>query len=253
MSEDPITTPFLATAALFAFLLRDKIFNGESARRWTFAVFLMVGALSAIISGFGFNLALVRYYPLLPYLAYLAIAAAFAFGYRNGRPRMAIIGALAVVVANVAAEDFSNYNEYEEARELARIAFTSEEPIYTDPLNASRARFQMRLMGAARGTASQRIRHETPLPPGSLLFKTYRIAMRGENWCVIERKNVRPMNWTHAGLRAMRADDLFGAKVRRIIAKPEPVELVRLLPQRAKVDPYSGRACIEIGADGEAK
>lgn len=247
MSEDPIATPFIALAAACVFFFRKRILNGAwSARRRIYLVFATAAAVSVFVSGYGFNLALVRYYPLLPYLAFMTIGITLAIAWREIGRSVAVLLALLVVFVSLAAEDFSNYHEYEEARALARIAIRTDEPIYTDPLNASRARYQMLLMGASREKVRQSIRHESRIPTGSLLFKTYLVRNKQESWCVLESANVRPMNWTHAAIRMSGADSALGSKVRRIVARPAPVALVRVLPRPAESDPYSGRACLPL-------
>lgn len=241
---DPITTPLsIAGAAAAAFLLRQKT-RKLAASQSIFVSFAVISAVAVVISAYGFDLATPRYYPIFPYFICLVLGVAIvAIGQRYGR--WASASALALVAfLNAAGEDFSNYNEYAEARLLAQYARMSDGPIYTDPLTASRARYLMRLSGTDRDRIAETIRSDRIYPTGVLFYKTNQRADHPGFWCVLERSDVRPLNWTHAIMRYFGVEKILGSSVERIVVRPEPVEFVRVLRQEAAIDPYSGEACL---------
>ncbi|MEK7266447.1 MAG: glycosyltransferase family 39 protein [Pseudomonadota bacterium] len=244
LSTDPATTPVFLIAVASAALLARGWRRVLVAKRSTLAIFAVISAVAAIISAYAFDLALPRYYPILPYFICLLLSVAIvALGQRFGKPVAVLVVTLAMF-ANAAGDDFGNYNEYAEARALARYALTSDEPIYTDPLTASRTRYLLRLADVPRERISALIRSEEDYPIGALYFKASPVSARLGFWCAIERLEVRPDNWTHSAIRFLKIDEALGGSIARIAAKPSPVEFVRVLPQAGADDPKSGKACL---------
>jgi hypothetical protein len=243
--DDPITTPLLFLAIGVAAWFRVKLVRGSDARRDVFLVFGVISVVTAIIAAYAFDFAKPRYFPVLHYTAVMLLAFACAMIARSRGMGLASAFAALVVFLNVAGEDFSNYNEYAEARRLAEIALTADEKIFTDPLTASRARHYLRLFGATEAETSAKIRHED-VPAGSLFYKAYSSGPRPHGVaCTVSREaGVRPYSWTHAFIRWTNADDVLGAKIKEIVWKPRPVELVRVLAEPSESDPVSGRACL---------
>ncbi len=239
----PVTTPFLALSIIAALFGWRKAFE-PIARKQTFLVFCAAATVAVPICAYVFNLALPRYYSILTYALFLILAFAVADLARKHAARAIAFAAL-VTFLNAAAADFSRYGEYAEPRHLAKIAARSAERIETDPLTASRARYQLVLQGWDLNDASARIgMSETP-SVGALYFVSHRIARRNSNWCSIEISDVRPFNWTHYLIRKTGVDRFAGSKIRSIVAKPAPVELVRVLDRPAGVDPETGKPCMK--------
>jgi 4-amino-4-deoxy-L-arabinose transferase-like glycosyltransferase len=238
------TTPFLVLAAFAALLLRGRLAPEAPSAKRTLLLFGLMAVGSMAVTGIIFNLAFPRYYPVLTYFLLLILALATASFWRSyGRIAGGALGAI-VVAANLAAADFSRYGEYAEARFLANVAATSEEPIYTDPLTASRGRYLLRLAGFEGLEASRRVRQDDAVPVGGLFFRGSPAARVKPDWCVIEANEVRRNNWTHALIRESGLDHVLGAKIRSIVKKPLPVELIRIVEPGASIDPRSGNPCL---------
>lgn len=243
LASDPISTPLTAFAIGLGLLLPWRRMVRARRSRETIKTFAVVAAISAVISSYAFDLALPRYYPVFPYFVLLVIGVgAVALKRRYGaRAIMALF--LVLILLNVAAEDFSNYNEYTEPRYLAERVMEDELAVYTDPLTASRTRHLLRLGGMAPHIVSHRVRSLEEVPVGALFFKAHPTVVRERNWCIMSESTVRPTNWTHSLIRNTGADRLLGAKVARIVAKPEPVQMIRVLPPGPQIDPYKNQDC----------
>lgn len=245
---DPITTPLLFASIIAMIAMMRRGVMDSAGRRQAFVSFAVISAVAAIISAYGFDLATPRYYPVLPYFVVLILGVAVvAIGRRYSR--WASAGSVAMIaVLNAAGEDFGSYNEYAEARLLVGYAKASDEPIYTDPLTASRARYLLRLSEVSRERIAEIVRSDRTYPSGVLFYKASPTEGRSASWCALERKDVRPLNWTHAIIRSFGLDKALGNSVERIVARPQPVELVRVLREDAAIDPYSGKPCLNAPA-----
>jgi 4-amino-4-deoxy-L-arabinose transferase-like glycosyltransferase len=239
----PTTTPFLLLAALAAWRPGWRVALQPPSRRFAFWLFGLLSLVAVPVSAFIFNLAFPRYYPILTYFLFLAIGLAAAEIWRRWGPAAGAGCALLVVGLNAAAADFSRYNEYYEARYLAELA-QQRAPIETDPLTASRARYQLWLRGVPISEASRRIIGASEPSLGGLYFKSHASPPWDPRWCALEFADVRPLNWTHALLRKTGLDKLSGSKIRSTVAKPSPVALVRPLPTPAETDPITGAPCL---------
>ncbi len=242
--DDPITTPLLLLGVAAAVWLGKGLVAGQAKRRDAFVVFGVVSVISAVISSYVFDFAKPRYFPVLHYTVVLVLACATVGIARRFNAALAAGFAGLVLFLNVAGEDFSNYNEFAEARLLGKIAEASSEPIFVDPMTASRARHYLRLLGETRDGVSAKIRHGDA-PPGALFYKAYSYGQRrSANWCVIERRDdVRPESWTHALIRWSGADRVLGERIRNIVSPPPPVEIIRVLDAPGSIDPATGAAC----------
>ena len=241
---DPITTPIMVLAAIVAILLPPSIFIQPPARRIVIISFGFASIAAVIVSAYGFDLALPRYYPILPYSACLLLGVNLAAVARiRGRWPAWFLLAL-IVLLNAAGEDFNSYNEYNESRRLAELAWKIEEPIYTDPLTASRTRHLLRLARMPQVEIAERIKSEEVIPGEALFFKAEATKIRGEDWCVLLRDDVRPVNWTHALIRRLGVAPLMGKKVEEIVSRPQPVELVRVLPETSAAAPVASEKCL---------
>jgi hypothetical protein len=245
-STDPITTPLFALAIISVLAFRWRITEGGKEKRRVLLTFGFIAAMSAVVSAYGFDLALPRYYPIFPYLVVLVLGAAVVATHRKFG-RWAAIAFLALILGlNVVSEDFSSYEEYQEPRYLARMSLTLPEPIYTDRMTASRARYQLRLMGMPPEEISPRFKSANLLPVGVLFFKAYPTVNVDKNWCALDIADVRPVNLTHYAIRESGLAQFLGAKMQRIVARPAPVMLVRVLEAPASSDPVSGRPCLAV-------
>ena len=240
----PVTTPFLALAALAIWGLRRPAFLSTPTQRRSFIVFGVMSAIAIPICAYAFNLSFPRYYPILTYTAFLALGLAAAEIWRRHGRAAGVGFALLITLANAAAADFSRYYEYAEARYLADFAQSAETPIETDPLTASRVRHQLILRGIPVAEASRRVIATKAPPVGALFFKSHMTPRRKENWCAIVVADVRPTNWTHALIRVTGLNRIAGAKVREVTAKPRPVEIIRVLDRPALTDPATGQPCL---------
>lgn len=241
----PTATPFLAMALIGAMMTGWRRLGSNPERRRALVTFCTASAIAIPICAYGFNLALPRYYPILTYAAYLVLAAAVGELLRRRRGVLAASIAAVIVFVNAAAADFSRYGEYAEARYLAVLAAKSPAPIATDPLTASRARYLMLLDGYSFDEASKKIGTTTSPTPDALYFKSHLTVRRRETWCTLLSADVRKPNWSHALIRAMKLDQIAGEKLHSIVARPRPVELVRVLDRRSDVDPETGAACLQ--------
>ncbi|MFN0025342.1 MAG: ArnT family glycosyltransferase [Parvularculaceae bacterium] len=244
----PMTTPLLALAGVaIAYLARTKAlraYPGLAALKIVAAAALF----SAIIVPLAFNLSLPRYYPLLTYGCILVIAVAVAVLWSRGRPRAAIAAGLGVIAVNAAIADFISYDEYAEARGLARIAAAFPEPVSADPQTAHRARYQLRLKGLSGAEASAKIINARAPEPGALFLMSSQARRNNpaydRRWCVIEALAPRRTGWTHALIRQTGLARLLGRQMEDIVAPPAPILLIRMLERPAQQDPASGRACL---------
>lgn len=246
VSTDPITTPLFALAIISGLVFGRQLTTGWPVKRRVLFTFGFIAIVSAAVSAFGFDLALPRYYPVLPYLIVLVLGAAVVAAYRKFGQWAAIAFLALILGVNVVTEDFSSYEEYQEARYLARMSENVKETVYTDPQTASRARYQLRLKGVAPAAISPRFKSAKPVPAGVLFYKSYRVFDIDPNWCALEITNVRPFNLTHYAIRESGLAKFLGAKVQRIVARPAPVMLVRVLDAPASVDPVTRRPCLAI-------
>lgn len=240
----PVTTPFLALAALGFWRLRPPAFLSSSPQRQSFIVFGAMSAVAIPVCAYAFNLSFPRYYPILTYAAFLVLGLAAAEIWRRYGRAAGAGFALLVVIANAAAADFSRYYEYSESRFLADYAEESALPIETDPLTANRTRHLLILRGIPVAEASRRIVSTNAPAAGALFFKSHMTRRRKDTWCAIVVADVRPTNWTHALIRLAGIDDLAGAKIKSVTAKPLPVEVVRVLDRPSAMDPATGRPCL---------
>jgi len=253
LATDPVTTPLYLMALAGAAMLWRGVIRLKPLSMRVFICFAIISAVAALISAYAFDLALPRYYPILPYFICVFLGAVIvALGKKYGVAASAF-AILLMAALNAAGDDFGNYNEYAEARALARYAATSSEPIYADPLTASRTRYLMRLSDTPREAISKTIRSDREYPAGVLLFRASPELPQSGFWCSIERLDVRPANWTHSLMRTTGLDKVFGGSIDRITDRPRPVELVRVLPAPADFDPVSGKPCLtaEPGAKAE--
>lgn len=239
----PNTTPFLILASFAALRPGWRAAIETLSRRRTLLVFCAMSAAAIPICAYAFNLSLPRYYPILTYAIFLFLAVmTTATARRYGAP-VAAAFAVVITLLNAAAADFSRYQEYSEARFLAEATARYDEPIESDPLTASRARYQLVLRGVSLGEASKRI-HMTRTPTiGALYYKSEMVRRSPANWCRIEIVDIRPRNWTHALIRGSGLDRIAGAKIGSIVARPAPVEIVRVLAGPSEVDPVTGAPC----------
>lgn len=241
---DPITTPVIVLTAILSVIGGiQRLAEVESKKRALLA-FAVASVISMLVSAYVFNLALPRYYPALVYFFALLGAAAIATLWRRGSKAMAVLSLAAILSLNVVGEEFSNYNEYTEARQLVRIVEQLQEPVFTDPLSGSRARHLLRMSKMPDEEIARRVRSGEPAPPGVLFFKAFSVKEPPAYLCVIERKSVRPHNWAHAFLRDTGIADRAGNQIRAITAAPRPVEFGRVVSGPAKIDPVSGKPCI---------
>ena len=91
---------------------------------------------------------------------------------------------------------------------------------------------------------AERIKSEEVIPGEALFFKAEATKIRGEDWCVLLRDDVRPVNWTHALIRRLGVAPLMGKKVEEIVSRPQPVELVRVLPETSAAAPVASEKCL---------
>ncbi len=231
---ETIFTPTLILTALLAVYVGTKAIIQRSAARLVLLVFGVASVTSLLVSAYIFDLALPRYYPIFPYSVILL--AALAIARIRATAGIAWAGAaVAVIVAiNVLGFQFSNYNEYAEARRFARLVANSDEAVYSDPLTASRARHYLLLSGLSRDEISVRVRSIEP-PPGALYFRAYS-AKKRYPLCVLGREDARPPNWLHEFLRENGLDRRLGARIRSIVKKPSPVEWGRVIDERSPID-----------------
>ncbi|OFX05028.1 MAG: hypothetical protein A3E78_00845 [Alphaproteobacteria bacterium RIFCSPHIGHO2_12_FULL_63_12] len=244
LSTDPLTTPTVLIAAVAAATLGQRWLRARFAHRSVLSLFAAFSAIAAVTSAYAFDLATPRYYPILPYFVCLFLGVAIVgIGKKFGTPAAISIGVMAAL-ANAAGDDFGNYNEYAEARTLARYVQANDEPVFTDPLTASRTRNLLRLSGLSGDRISTLIRSDKTYPAGVLLYKAAPSSTQLGYWCSIARLDVRTDSWTHAIIRFFNIDNTIGGSLESIAAKPEPVEFIRVLPRAADHDPISGRECL---------
>ncbi len=239
-----MTTPFLLLAALAAWRPGWRTVLAPPSRRQTFILFGWMAFLSVPICGYIFNLALPRYYPVLAYATLLALALACVELWRRHGAAPAAALAVIVLFANVALADFVKYREYSEARFLADYAMKSAEPIETDPLTANRTRHQLMLRGVPSDEASRRIPIRLAPTPGALFFKSHMTQRQPPTWCALVIADVRPVIWTHALIRHAGVDRIAGGKLRATVARPQPVQIVRVLEEEVATDPATGAPCL---------
>lgn len=244
----PVTTPFLLVSGAGALYFRRLFAAASAPVARAFLVFAALSAAAFLFSAYGFGLTMPRYYAVLTYFVFLLLGWIAAVIWREwGRLKSAIFVAL-VVILNAAAADFSRYNEYDEARYLARIALNSSESISTDAATGVRARYQLVFLGMDRETAFKRIVSNAAPEEGVLFFKGYPTRRIADNWCVLLTAEPRRPNVTHAIIRASGAEKIVGAKIGSVTAKPAPVVLARVLSQPADKDPVSGKTCLKVFA-----
>lgn len=244
LATDPVTTPFFLMALAGSAMLWRGLIKLKPLSAQVFFNFAIISAVAALISAYAFDLALPRYYPIFPYFIFVFLGATIvAIGKKYGVVASALCLVLTAAL-NAAGDDFGNYNEYAEARALARYATISSEPIFTDPLTASRTRYLLRLSDTPRDEISMKIRSDREYPTGVLLYSASPELPQTGFWCPIGRMDVRPHNWTHSFIRAIGINKVFGGSIDRITQRPRPVELIRVLPAPAQFDPASGKPCL---------
>ncbi|MFN3959665.1 MAG: glycosyltransferase family 39 protein [Parvularculaceae bacterium] len=248
MATTPATTPMLLMAAGALYYLRQAQIRLAPLAISALRVFGAAAGVSAILTPLAFNLAWTRYYPMLTYAAFLVVAVAIASLWTSSRKRAAAGAVFAVLAVNIAAADFTRDGDYAEARALARMAMTSHEAIYADPLTVSRARYQLRLKGWSMAAASEKVRNVRDATAGSLVFGTERTEAPAGPSCTTAKLTLRKTGWTHALLRETGISRLLGARAEAIAARPRPVRVMRLLDSPATADPESGAPCINRGS-----
>ena len=230
--KDTLTSPLVLPNLIFAgagfLILRKDLRQLLSERgRYALSVLIVAALTAAIISSYGFSLTMPRYYPAFAYalFVFLGVLAAALWRRRGVRPASAILSMVAI--ANVFAADFSRYNEYDEARALAKIAAAIDEPVMTDPMTAFRARYLLTFEGLSREEAFARVTPTKYPTPGGLFFKSYAREIDG-SWCVVKTEKSRRDNWAHALVRAVGLDRLIGGHFAATVKKPDDVALVRV-------------------------
>ncbi len=246
VSTDPITTPLFGLAIISSLVFGKQLTAGWPMKRRVLFTFGFIAVVSAAVSAFGFDLALPRYYPIFPYLIALILGSAVVAAHRKFGQWAAIAFLALILGLNVVTEDFSSYEEYQEARYLARLSENIGETVYTDRQTASRARYQLRLKGVAPAAISPRFKSAKSVPAGVLFYKSYRTPDIDPTWCALDIADVRPVNLTHYAIRESGLAKYLGAKVQRIVARPAPVMLVRVLDAPASIDPVTGRPCLGL-------
>lgn len=239
--SDPLTTPVLALSIGLALIgKRIGMFENQPVSKSLFA-FGVIAMVCVPIAAIGFNLALPRYYPIFPY--FIALVSAFSiaalvrrYGVGAGGVAVAVI-----ILTNVAVEEFTSYKEYSEARILLRHVEESNEPIFTDPLTASRVRHLLLMKGMERSEISSRVRSTRNAPAGVLFYEANPLNRIEAFGCVIASEAPPRGNWMHWLLRRTGLGEKLGTKVRRIVQEPKPVELVRVAPPGSELNCRSAR------------
>ncbi|MEZ5922726.1 MAG: glycosyltransferase family 39 protein [Parvularculaceae bacterium] len=224
----PNSVPFAAIAAAGAFYFRRDISKWPHALKRTLIVFAVSGAVTAAISSYAFNLSMPRYYPLLTYFIFIVLGALCAEIYARFGRLAGWAFALLVIAGNIAAADFSRYNEYAEARLLANLAMKSDETIYTDGATALRARYEMIFLGADRNSAASKIVSVPQPEEGVLYYRTWENRAKNTSGCVLLAERPRAPNWTHWLLRVTGFSSIVGGDIKRVTEPPVPVELIRI-------------------------
>lgn len=224
----PLVVPNIAFAAIgYAAFHRDLDKALSEKVRYALFVFLVVSAIGALISSYGFYLTMPRYYPILCYSLFLLMAVFATICLRKYDDRVGAVILAVIVLANVFAADFSRYNDYDEARTLVRIALEGDEPIKTDPMTAFRARYLLAFNGMDRTQAFERIAPTRAPAAGDLYFKGSAHSLE-RGWCVIETVKARRSNWTHWLIRSAHLDRLVGEHIAETVKAPHDVALVRV-------------------------
>ncbi len=243
--SSPVTTPFLLMGIAGALFFRQTLAAAPHSSRRAFFVFAALSVAAFLFSSYGFGLTMPRYYAVLTYFVFLVLGwSAAAIWKRFGKAKAAAFASLAVVL-NAAAADFSRYNEYDEARYLARFALKSPEPIATDVVTSVRARYQLAFLGVDRESAFLKILPTKTPAENQLFFKGYSTRRINDAWCILAMAEPRKTNVTHALIRAIGADRPGGSKIRSVTAKPAPVYVLRVLEKPAAADPVTGASCLK--------
>lgn len=228
----PTVTPFFLLALLVLAIPRFRSSFREGAPRLAFTVFGVSSAMSFITSGSILDLTAPFYFPQLVYTAFLILGAFTAFLIDTGRPRFAFAFMAGVILLNAAAQDFRSYDEYAEARWLAKQTETGAHPVATDPLTAVRTRMFLTLSGLNEEQAADRVRFypEEPRPACALVYVATPLGARPAiapepGWVEIESARVRKPRWTHALLRTLGAQSWGSARLAEILAITPPVAL----------------------------
>ncbi len=229
----PVATPFVLLGALvwLAPGLRASFAAGE--RRDIAAVFGVTSAVAFVMSSYALHLNQLHYFPIFVYAAVLSLAAFTAHLFQSGRRWLGAAFFLGIVFLNAASADFRSYDEYAEARYLAALVQRSDETIGADVITAARATSYLRLAGATKSEAEQRLRVIRNGQSGCGLV--YVATPRGAKpavepppaWRLEERRKVRKERWTHGLLRYLGAAHWPSSRLQEIVAGAAPVALYR--------------------------
>ncbi|NWG91536.1 MAG: glycosyltransferase family 39 protein [Parvularculaceae bacterium] len=230
------TTPFLVLGAA-AFL--DKSFRStfaEGTRRDALRLFGLASFVAFVGAGYGLNLKSNDYYPIVAYASYLALGAYVAHLFER-RGRLAGVSALIALFAlNAASIDFRRYDEYAEARQLARYVRATDQTVMTDQSTAVRARTLLRLAGLSQRDASRRILslREHRAPCGLIYAATPAGAARAirpaAGWREIWRADPRRRPVTHRTLSALGLSAIPSRRLQEILRGAEPTVLYEAPP-----------------------
>ncbi|WP_031549865.1 glycosyltransferase family 39 protein [Parvularcula oceani] len=230
----PNVTPFLLAALLLALLAPRRVFAPLSP---VALVFGGGAALSYLISSFALRLEEALYTPILPYAAVLLCAVALG----HARPRIGKSGVAAasvgLIAASLAAADFRDYDEYAEARHLARLLESDAlagERVATDPVNANRTQLLLDLGDGKDGAQAARVYGTEEPCAGALAFtgrpKGQTGGLRpGPDWALLSEAEIRRVSWTRSLVRRV-PESVLPGKIVQVTAEPEPVRLYRVGP-----------------------
>jgi hypothetical protein len=216
----PAITPFIVIAIVIWLApgMRRAALAGKS--RTVAMVFGVASIASFVVSAYVANVKAPVYYPIVSYAALLSIGAFIASLGDPLRSKKAAAVLAAFVALNWATADFRRYDEYAEARYLARFIAASGETVTTDQRTAVRTRLFLTFAGLDREQAARLVlaagesasfcglvfvatpRGATPAiapPPEWRLLQT--AAVRKERWMVKTMRALSPGGEISSGLK----------------------------------------------------
>jgi 4-amino-4-deoxy-L-arabinose transferase-like glycosyltransferase len=236
------TTPFLILGAATFFDSSFRSSFAAGSRRDALQVFGLASLVAFFGAGYGLNLKSNDYYPIVAYAAFISLGAYVAHLFER-RGRLAGVSALVALIAlNAATVDFRRYDEYAEARHLARHVMTTDQTVMTDQSTAVRARTLLRLAGLSQSDAARLIlsSRKTSAPCGFVYAATpagsARAFQAGAGWREIWRADVRHRPLTHRALSALGLTGIPSRRLQEILRGAEPVVLYEA-PSCGMLDP----------------
>lgn len=228
MMARPTITPFLiaGVAALFVPGVRRTLTSGDG--RTVGAAFGACALVSFISAAYFANLKSPQYYPLVIYVAHLALGVFVGLLFDQGRRKMAAATLAALFVVGAVSVEIRSADTLSESRFLAKVSAKTGAHVVTDPFTSVRTQTFMRLSGVSKKIAEQQVLsvNEAGIACGVVYAATPKGLKRAidpaPDWRFLWSAPIQEPRLAHRLLKTAGADNWGSARLKDIVIGPPP-------------------------------